>query len=71
MYIHFIRRLCDASGRKRPEEWRTDSWLLRRDNAPAHRPVSVKDFLENNKETTQKHFPHSSCLATADSYLFP
>jgi len=55
-----------ASGRKRPEEWRTNSWFLRRDNAPAHRPLLVKDFLEKNKDTTQEHSPYSPCLATAD-----
>ena len=71
MYIHVLRRICDASGRKRSEEWRTKSWFLLRDNAPAHRPVFVKDFLEMNKETTQEHSPYYTCLATADLYLFP
>ena len=65
MYIHVLRRICDAVGRKRPEEWRTNSWFLRPDNAPAHRPVLVKDFLAKNKVTTQKYPPYSTDLATA------
>jgi hypothetical protein len=65
MYIHVLRRICDAVGRKRPEKWKTNSWFLCRDNAPAHRPVLVKDFLAKNKETTQEHPSYSTGLATA------
>jgi hypothetical protein len=65
MYIHVLRRICDPIGRKRPEEWRTNSWFLRRDNAPAHRPVLIKDFLAKNKEKTQEHPPYSTGQATA------
>jgi len=45
MYIAFLRRLRDAVRRKRPEKWRTKSWFLLHDNAPAHRSVSVNYFL--------------------------
>ena len=34
---------------------RTNSWFLLNDNAPAHRSVSVKDFLAKNKVTTLQH----------------
>jgi hypothetical protein len=50
-----LRRLRDAVRRKRPGKWRTNSWFLLHDNAPAHRPVSVKDFLAKNDVTTLEH----------------
>jgi len=55
MYIDILRRLRDAVRRKRPEKWRTDSWFLLHDNAPAHRSVLVKDFLAKNSVTTSQH----------------
>ena len=55
MYIDILRRLRDAVRRKRPEKWRTSSWFLLHDNAPAHRSVLVKDFLAKNSVTTSQH----------------
>jgi hypothetical protein len=37
---------------KAAKKWRTNSWFLFHDNAPAHQPVLVKDFLTNNNITT-------------------
>ena len=54
-----LRRLRDAVRRKRPEKLRTKTWFLLLGNAPAHRSVSVKDFLAKNNVTTQEHPPHS------------
>jgi len=52
MHIDFLRHLRDAVRRECPERWRTNSWFLLHDNAPAHRSVSVMDFLANNNVTT-------------------
>ena len=41
------------------------------DNAPTHRSVLVKDFLEKNNMITLQHPPYSSDLIPADFYLFP
>jgi transposase len=71
MYTGILRRLRDAVRRKLPEKWRTNSWFLSLDNAPAHWSVLVKDFLAKNNVTTLEHFPYSPALATADFYLFP
>jgi hypothetical protein len=71
MYTGILRRLRDAVRRKRPEKWRTTSWVFLLDNAPAHRWVLVKDFLAKNNVTTLEHVPYSLALATADFYLFP
>jgi histone-lysine N-methyltransferase SETMAR len=70
MYIDMFRRLWDAVRRKRPEKWRTSSWFLLHDNAPAHRSVG-QDFLTKNNVTTLEHPPYSPKLAAADFYLFP
>jgi hypothetical protein len=63
MHITILRRLGYAVRRKRPEGWRTNSWFALHDNAPAHRPVLVKDFLEKNNMTTLEHPPPHSLLA--------
>jgi len=70
MYTGILRCLRDAVRRKRPEKWRTNSSFLLLDNAPAHRPVLVKDFLTKNNMTTLEHPPYSPDLATTDFYLF-
>jgi hypothetical protein len=40
------------------------------DNAPAQRPVLVKDFVAKNSMTTLEHLTYSVDLAAADSFLF-
>jgi hypothetical protein len=47
------------------------SWFLLHDNAPGHRSVLVKVFLEKKSVTTLEHFPYSPYLAAADFCLFP
>jgi hypothetical protein len=61
--------LRDAVRRKRPEKLRTDGWIFLHDNAPAHRPVLVKDFIAKNNVTTLEHLPYSVDLAAADFFL--
>jgi hypothetical protein len=41
---------------------RTNSSFLLYDNAPAHRPVFVKDVLAKKNVTTLKHPPYSPDL---------
>jgi len=68
MFIGILDRLRDAVRWKRPEIWRTNRWFVLHDNAPAHRPVLVKDFLAKNNVTTLEH---PLLLAPAEFYLFP
>jgi hypothetical protein len=70
MYINIFRRLRDAVRRKRPGKWRTNSWFLLQDNAPAHQSALVKDFLTKNNVTTLEHPSYSLDVAAADIYLF-
>jgi len=58
-------------GRKRPEKWRTNSWVFLDENALTHRSVLVKDFSAKNNVTTLKHPPIISNLTPANFYLFP
>ena len=70
MHMDIFRRLRDAVRRKRPEKCRTNSLFLLHDNAPAHRSVLVRDFLEKNNVTTLEHPPYARDLDSADFYLF-
>jgi hypothetical protein len=54
-----------------PKKWRTNSWFLLHDNAPAHRSVLVKDFLTKSNVTTMEYLPYSHDLAPTGFYLFP
>jgi hypothetical protein len=45
IYVDNLRQLLDAVRRKLAEKWRTNSWFFLHDNAPAHRPVLIKNFL--------------------------
>jgi histone-lysine N-methyltransferase SETMAR len=69
MHIDIIHRLRDTVRRKRHEKWRTSSWFLLHDNAPAHRSVLVMDILVKSDVITLEHTPYSSDLAAADLYL--
>jgi len=43
--------------RKRPETWKTGDWLLHHDNAPAHTPLVVREFLTKNYMSTLTTLP--------------
>jgi hypothetical protein len=70
MYTDVLRRLRDAVRAKHPKNWRTNSWFLLHDNAPAHRSVSVTDFLAKTNVTTLKDPPYAPDLAPPDFHLF-
>jgi len=61
----------DKVRRKRPEKWRTNSSFLLHNNAPAHWPALVKDFLSYNNVTTLECPPYFPDLIPADFFLFP
>ena len=67
---NFIRCLRDGVGRKRPEKLRTDGCVFLHNNASAHRPVLVKDFVAKNNMTTLEPLPYSLDLAAPDSFMF-
>jgi histone-lysine N-methyltransferase SETMAR len=71
LYIDTFSHLRDAVRRKCPENWRTNSWFLLHDSAPAQWSVLVKQFLAKNNVRTLQHPPYSPDMAAADFYLFP
>jgi len=70
-YLQVLKRLRDAVRRKRPELWQSGEWWLHHDNAPAHKALSVKQFLTKNSMTQLLHPPYSPDLAPCDFFLFP
>jgi len=69
-YVEVLTKLREHVRRKRPELWR-NGWILHQDNAPAHKALSVKQFLANKNITVFEHPPYSPDLAPCDFYLFP
>jgi len=69
MHTDSLRHLRNAVGRKCPEKWRTNIWLLFHDSAPAHWLVAAKDFIAKNKVTLE-HPLYSPDLDPAEFYLF-
>ena len=48
-YLQVIRRLGDAFRQKRTELWKNESWILHRDNTPAHNSILVCVFVAISK----------------------
>jgi hypothetical protein len=44
-YLKVLKRLREAVRRKSLELWQNGEWWLHHDNAPAHKALSVKQFL--------------------------
>jgi hypothetical protein len=49
-YVEILKRLREAVHRERPELW-TNDWIPHHDNAPAHKALSVKQFLAQKSIT--------------------
>jgi len=70
-YLQVLKRLRDAVRRKRPELWQSGECWLHHDNAPAHKALSVKQFLTKNSMTQLLHPTYSPDLAPCDFFLCP
>jgi transposase len=64
-YVEVLKRLLEAIHREIPELWPT-VWILRHDNASAHKALSVKQFLAQKSITEMEYPPFSSDLAPND-----
>jgi hypothetical protein len=69
-YAEILKRLREVVRIKRPELW-PNYWILHHDNAPAHKALSVKQFLAQNSITETEHSSYSPDLAQNDLWLFP
>jgi hypothetical protein len=68
-YVEILKRLREGVCIKRSELWSND-WILHHDNAPAHKALSVKQFLAKKSITEMEHLPYSPDLAPNDSGCF-
>jgi hypothetical protein len=62
-YMSVLKRLREAMCIERPELW-PNNWILHHDNAPAHKALSVKQFVAQKSITELEHPPyfHLICL---------
>jgi hypothetical protein len=67
--VEILKQLHEAMHRKVAELW-PDDWILHHDNAPAHKALSVKQFLNQKLIIKTKHPPYSQHLAPNDFLLF-
>ena len=44
-YLKVMKRWREAVRRKRPEVWTNKTWMVHRDNAPAHASLLIREFL--------------------------
>jgi hypothetical protein len=61
-YVEILEQLCEAVCRKRPELWPSD-WILHHDTSPAHKAVSLKQFLAQKSINEMKQPLYSLDLA--------
>jgi histone-lysine N-methyltransferase SETMAR len=69
-HVEIVKQEYVAVRRKRPELWPND-WILHDDNAPAHKALSVKQFMAQKSITEMEHPPYSPDLAPNDFWLLP
>ena len=43
-YVEVLKGLRENVRRKRPDQWRNNTWLLHHDNAPAHAALLTRRF---------------------------
>jgi len=69
-YVEVLTKLRERVRKKRPELWRK-GWILQQDNAPAHKALSVKQFLANKNISVLEHPTYSPDPVPCDFYFFP
>ncbi|UYV80208.1 hypothetical protein LAZ67_18002015 [Cordylochernes scorpioides] len=69
-YLEVLRRLREAIRQKRPELWRSKSWILHHDNAPAHTALKISKFLQDHSTSVFPQPPYSPDLAPCDFFFF-
>ncbi|UYV78616.1 hypothetical protein LAZ67_16002179 [Cordylochernes scorpioides] len=53
-YLGVLKRLREAIRQKRPELWKSKSWILHHDNAPAHTALKISKFLQDHSTSGRK-----------------
>ena len=70
-YLEVLKKLREKVGRKRPELFANNSWILHHDNAPAHTALSVREFLTTKQITVLEHPAYSPVLDPNDFFSIP
>jgi len=70
-YVKVFKHLRENVRRKRPGQWRNNTWLLHHDIAPTHAALLTRRFLTDNNMTVVPRPPYSPDLAPSNFYLFP
>jgi transposase len=68
--VEILKQLLEGVCRKRPELWPNDG-IIHHDSAPAHKALSVKQFLDQKLITEMEHPPCSHDLAPNEFWPFP
>ncbi|UYV70044.1 hypothetical protein LAZ67_7001587 [Cordylochernes scorpioides] len=68
-YLGVLRRLREAIRQKRPKMWRSKSWILHHDNAPAHTALKISKFLQDHSTSVFPQPTYSPDLASCDFFL--
>ena len=72
VYNKILRCLVRSVRDKRQSLWEARAWALHHDNAPAHTPLSIRQFLAQKNIATLEHPPlYSPDLAPCDFFFFP
>ena len=71
VYKNILRRLMRSVRKKRRELWKTRSWLLHHNNAPAHNALGIREFRAKNNIAVLEQPLCSPDLAPCDFFLFP
>jgi len=71
-YLEIMKRLRENVRKKRPESWKSGSWMLHHDNAPAHSSLLIRQFLAKIKlSMILRNLIHSMWMWTALCMGFP
>jgi hypothetical protein len=69
-YVEILKRLHETVPRERSELWPKE-WILHHDKAPAHKALSVKQFLARKSINEMEHPTCSPDLSPNGLWLFP
>ena len=58
-YVEILKRLRENVRKKRPDQWRNNTWLLHHDNAPAHAALLTRRYSTDIKMSVVPHPPYS------------
>ena len=67
-YLEVLERLLEKVGRKRPELFANNSWILNHVNASSHTALTVREFLATKQITVLEHPAYSQDLAPSEFF---